>query len=437
MNKQSFFSRIPSSLKWVFFISRRFSKVDRTGRSAVTSRLASLGVCFGVMTLIVTISVMNGFQMGFIDAIMEISSYHVRVTGVEEADDSFENWCGTQKRVASVTPFYEAQGLMVGNVSRQAAALVRAVPPDIMERDAGFAKQCEVISGSFDLSGHYGIILGSELARKLGVRIGDKISILALSGSSDVSLLSQNRIFIVRGIFHSGYVDINSAYAFITLADGAQFFGSSAKRIYGIKTTDSNNERAVIASIAHSFPGAQCESWRSYNRTFFGALRVEKNMLMLLVLLIFVVVAVNIYNGMRRMVYERREEIAVISALGGTTSQVQSVFVMQGFLTGIKGAVPGLVMGLFVCVRMESVFMLLSKAEYWIQYLGAMIVSPQTASALSENPMFMVYASIPARMVPSEIVLITLFGIFSSLVASWVASRGILKLTVAEVLRDD
>jgi len=160
-------------------------------------------------------------------------------------------------------------------------------------------------------------------------------------------------------------------------------------------------------------------------------------MLMMLVFLIFVVVAINIYNGMRRMVYERRDDIAVLSALGGTRSQIQSVFIMKGLVTGLKGAVPGLLLGLCISVNMEKVFVFLAKAQYWIQYFFIMIANPENAALVQENPMFSIYANIPARMVFSEIVAIFLFGILSSLLAAWIASRQILHLTVAEVLHDD
>ncbi|MBP5753155.1 MAG: ABC transporter permease, partial [Treponema sp.] len=123
-----------SSLKWINFVSRRFNKVDRSGRTAVTSRLSSLGVCFGVLALIVVISVMNGFQMEFIDAIMEISSYHVRVSEVENRDE-FVEWCGSDKNVNTVVPFYEAQGLMLSSSGQEGASLVRAIDPDVMEKD--------------------------------------------------------------------------------------------------------------------------------------------------------------------------------------------------------------------------------------------------------------------------------------------------------------
>lgn len=437
MNKlKLFLKKIISSAKWIHFISERFSKVDRKGRSAVTSALASLGVCLGVLTLIVTISVMNGFQSEFINAIMEISSYHVRVTGVED-NDAFNTWCARQKKIKCVTPFYEAQGLLVSAGGKQSASLVRAIEPSVMLDDEGFARECQITMGEFDLTQQGSIVLGSELARKLGARVGSMVSILALSGSSDVNLISQNRLFVVKGVFHSGYSDINASYAYISISDGKRYFGQNASLVYGVKLADSTDDAAFVSSLAEGIKTAKAESWRTYNRTFFGALRVEKNMLLLLVLLIFVVVAINIYNGMRRMVFERSEEIAVISALGGKKHQIQEIFIMQGFLTGIKGSLPGLVLGLFICSKMKEVFFLLSKAVYFVQYFGAMIVSPQTAYTISENPMFMVYGEIPAHVVPSEILLITFFGIFSSLAASWVASRGVLKMTVAEVLRNE
>lgn len=424
------------SLNWIFYISQRFSKVDRKGRSAVTSTLAALGVCFGVMALIVTISVMNGFQMEFKDAIMEVSSYHILASNAKP-DKEFSDWCKNEKSIVSAVPFYEAQGLMVGKNGKQSAALIRAVPEDILELDKGFASQLKIISGTFDLYGKDKILLGYNLARELGVKPGDKISLLALSGSSDIAFLSRERIFTVAGTFFTGYGDINSTYAFVNIATGQKYFGALAEKMYGIKLTDSSKDAGIIALINKTFPKAECESWRSYNRTFFGALRIEKNMLMLLVFLIFVVVAVNIYNAMRRMVYERREEIAVLSALGANQSQIQTVFVMQGLVTGVKGALPGLLLGLFVCMRMETVFTIVSKVQYYASYFIAMLFSPQSAAALSENPMFSVYAAIPARMFVSEIIAITFFGIFSALIASWAASRGVLKLTVAEVLRDE
>ncbi len=435
MKTKNFFS----SLKWIYFISERFSKVDRKGRSAVTSTLSSLGVCFGVMALIVVISVMNGFQLEFIDAIIEVSSYHVRVRDFRNEDEEkeFLKWCSNQKEILSFGEFYEAQGLMAGTSGRESASLVRGVDSDICEKDSGFSREIKIRTGEFDLSEDGSIILGASLAKNIGAKVGSTVSLLALSGSKDVELFSAEREFVVKGIFNTGYADINSAYSFINLNDAKKYFGSGSKKNYGIKIRNSNRESPLIAAAENNFPGINIESWRSYNRSFFGALRIEKNMLMLLVFLIFVVVAVNIYNGMRKMVYERREEIAVLSALGAGKKDVQFVFIVKGLVTGLKGAIPGLVLGIFICVNMENVFMLLSHSQYFFQYFIAVLFDPEKVYSLQENSMFRAYANIPARMLFPEIASIFFFGVFSSLAASWIASRHILNVTVAEVLHDD
>lgn len=426
-------------MNWIFFVSRRFAKVDRSGRSAVTGFLASLSICFGVMTLIVTVSVMNGFQMGFIDSIMEISSAHIRVTAPQDFDQqAFEQQCfRPELGVVAMEPMYEAQSLLASATGRQAASLIRAVSPDIMYTDAGFAQEMQMISGEFDLSRPGYIVLGSQLARQLGVRVGSTVNMLALSGGSDVDLISDNRVFVVSGIFSCGYAEINSSYSFISMDAGQQFFGQEATKIFALKLADSENDLQVIHQLEKALPGIQTESWRSYNRSFFGALKVEKNLLMMLVFMIFVVVGVNIFNGMRRMVFERRSEIAILSALGGRKREVQLIFILRGLLTGLGGAIPGLLLGMLLCIQMDVIFDLIAKLSYWIQYLFTMATNPAMAMFVRENTMYQVYASIPARMFPAEITFITIFGVFSALAASWVASRKVLAMTLSEVLHDE
>ena len=426
-------------MNWIFFVSRRFAKVDRSGRSAVTGFLASLSICFGVMTLIVTVSVMNGFQMGFIDSIMEISSAHIRVTAPQDFDQqAFEQQCfRPELGVVAVEPMYEAQSLLASSTGHQAASLIRAVSPDIIYTDAGFNREVKMISGDFDVSRPGYIVLGSQLARQLGLRVGSTVNMLALSGGSDVDLISDNRVFVVSGIFSCGYAEINNSYSFISLDAGQQFFGKDATKLFALKLADSEKDMQVIYQLEKALPGLQTESWRSYNRSFFGALKVEKNLLMMLVFMIFVVVGVNIFNGMRRMVFERRSEIAVLSALGGRKRQVQLIFILRGLLTGLGGAIPGLLLGMLMCVQMDVIFSLIAKMSYWIQYLFTMATNPAMAMFVRENTMYQVYASIPARMFPAEITFITIFGVFSALAASWVASRKVLAMTLSEVLHDE
>jgi len=196
MNKKSF----SSSLRWIFFVSNRFSNVDRKGRSRATGLLSMLGICVGVMTLVTVVSVMNGFQMSFIDSIMEISSFHLQARDIDEKMfPDFEKVCMEEKNVKTVYPFYEAQGLLTSGKNNQNAVVVRAVENDVLEKDSGLKNELRIVSGDFDLSLPENIVIGSYLSRLLDVRVGSSITLAALSGGKDVALISDSRIFTVKG----------------------------------------------------------------------------------------------------------------------------------------------------------------------------------------------------------------------------------------------
>ena len=430
--------RADGGLKWIYYVAKRFSLVDRKGAGSLSFKLSTFGICFGVMTLIVVLSVMNGFQREFIDAIMEVSSFHVRAQGGFERKKDFEEFLKANPKVLSFQEFIESEGLAVGPGGKQAAVLVRGISPKAFDMDKGFAEQIRVLRGKFDLAKKtpHPIALGSTLSRTLGAKVGDKISLYSLSSKRPLlEALNDKKEFEVAAIFMTGYGDINSTFAFVDM-DCKDFF-EGVEPSYGIKLKNSNSDSALLSQANDLFPEAAAKSWREYNQSFFGALRVEKNILMLLVLLIFVVVAINIFNSMRRLVYERRFEISTLSALGGKISSVKNIFIMRGFLTGLRGAIPGLMLGMFFCVNIKSVFALLSKAIFWIQYLALLVVSPQDAASVAQNPMFAVYGNIPARMYAGEIFFITLFGILSAVLSSWAASREVLNTAISEVLHDE
>ena len=426
------------NFRWISAVSRRFARVDRKGRSAVTSTLATLGICFGVMTLTVVMSVMNGFQMSFIDAILEVSSYHLRAVDVlPEEEPALIAACQSDKHIRCCLPFYEAQALMTGEKGGALAVNVRAAGEGLYSEDEGFRRELKMLSGKFDFSEPDSIVLGSSLARNLGVRTGSTVNLLVMSGGSDVELFSSDRLFTVTGIFTTGYSEINNGYAFVGTQAAEKYFGSSAKKIWGIKLNRHDDDLRALNALKKKLPDLNIQTWRAFNRTFFGALRIEKNMLLLLVALIFVVVAINIYNGMRRLVFERRTEIAVLSALGAKKNGIKSIFIMRGFIMGTVGALTGLALGILISLNTDVVFTGAAKLMYGIQYLITAITDRQNLQYLQVNSSYALYASIPARVFPGEVAAITLFGIFSPLIASWAASRNVLKMTVSEVLHNE
>ena len=137
-----------NKIDWIFFVAGRFGTADTKGRSALTSVLSSLGIAFGVVALIVILSVMNGFQMGYIESILEVSSAHIRITGSSETMEKIRKL----PEVRSLSVFTESQSIMQGKFGSQQGVLLRAVEPDIITTDTGFASSAKIIEGSFDLS---------------------------------------------------------------------------------------------------------------------------------------------------------------------------------------------------------------------------------------------------------------------------------------------
>ncbi len=417
---------------WIFFIAGRFNAVDSRGRSAMTSLLSVLGIAFGVTALIVILSVMNGFQMGYIQSILEVSSYHLRATGSPEDIEMIKTIPG----VRSVAVFSEIQSLMQSPYGDQQGVLLRALDPDILQTDSGFSDSVVVVAGSFDLHSPYTAVLGYELARMLSVEPGDTVSILAVSGTADTDLFPENATLTVAGLFRTGYYEIDSTFSFISRKTGIQFSGVQPVCTAGIKIDTIDRDRQITQRIIQRIPNVTVQSWRSYNKAFFGALKIEKNILFMLVVLIFLVVTVNIYNGMRRSIYERRDEIGVLTALGARQLEIRSIFVFNGLAIGLSGGMLGLLTGLLLSVRINDLFLL---AECIVNGLNTFIAAlsglPNNGTFTLFSPDYFYMLEIPVRILFPEILFVWIFGVLSAAAASWFASKTITGLKPAEVLR--
>lgn len=417
---------------WIFFVLHRFNYADACGRSSVTTFFSISGIAFGVMVLIVILSIMNGFQMGYIDTILQISSAHIRLAGCDEDLSTAENL----KLHKAFFKFNETQTLIQGNYSRQSGVLIRSVETDILKKDKDFADTLEIVKGTFSITENNSLVIGNEIARNLSVTVGDTVSILAVSGKSGSDIFPENKLFVITGIFKTGYYAIDSSFAFTSLQTGEINFGKQENLFAAVKLKNQTSDAQYIFEIQKNIPQLKAESWRTYNHAFFGALRVEKNMMMLLVILIFVVVTVNIYNGMRRSIYERREDISVLASLGAYPKQLKLIFIANGFTIGLIGSVIGLLLGLLISTQVNSIFEILE------QIINSMIVFISTITNTEQgnefsvfNPVYFYMENIPVRIFLKEVFFIFLFGIFSASIAATIAAQKILRIKPAEVLR--
>jgi len=424
---------------WTLFVASRYLFKGR-GNSPV---LSVLGIAFGVFALIVIISVMNGFQLGFIESILEISSYHLRVDSFpQEKTEELQEFIFTIPGVRAAVPFKEFQALARGRRTGQQGVLVRGLREDTLEIDSGMASHLDFEAGFFDISNPRSILLGSELARRLGVGLSDVITLFSITGILSAEDEGGVETFTVRGIFRSGYYEFDNSWAFINI-DCVPLLDNESRLLLGIKINNRFNDRSTLERANRNMPEvfheARISSWRDYNRAFFGALRTEKLFMFILVGLIFIVVGLNIFQAQRRAVLQRREEIGLLRAIGGTQRQVRFVFILDGAIVGLTGAGIGLVFGIWVASNIQSFF---TAIENIVNFIIDIINVVAFHLGLGLSGQFTVFSpavfylrEIPSRILPFEVVMIFLFGFLSAFAAAWFASARITKIQPAEVLR--
>ena len=443
------------NVSWVTFVAARY--VSRGRKTSPSSIFSVLGIATGVLALIVIIAVMNGFQLGFIESILEISSGHLRLEGIP-LDAGLDEKLVSVPGLLSVLPFRELNVLLRGRQAGPRGALVRGVPANALELDQGLALKLEMESGFFDISNPRDIVIGAELARFLSVKTGDQVNLLSITGGLLNETDNSNRIYTVSGIFRSGFYEYDLGWGFINIETAALLSGeedlnreqdgfSPVPPVLGIKLKNRwQDQKAMeeikkfLASSGINADSYNLVSWREYNRAFFGALRTEKLVMFILVGLIFIVVGLNIFQAQRRIVLERREEIGLLRAVGASLTAVRFVFVLDGFIIGITGAGIGLLIGLLVAFNIPAFFSFLegvvnfflsvfnSISGYFGRYDGA-------GEFAVFSPRIFYIKEIPSRVIPLEAALIFLFGFLSALSAAWFASGKVSGTKPAEVLR--
>jgi lipoprotein-releasing system permease protein len=436
-------------VKWIGFVAARY--VSRGRRNSPSPVFSVLGIATGVLALTVIIAVMNGFQLGFIESILEISSCHLRIENFPPGvrGESLEKQIRALPGVRSVLPFREESVLLRSAAAAPRGAVIRGVPADALELDAGLREKLEMEDGSFDLESPDSIVLGAELARHLSVRAGDRVSLLsfALGGLTGFSEAGEedgtSLAFRVTGIFRCGFYEYDLGWAYVNIGKASELAGENEKTVLGIKLRkrwqDASGMEA-IRKLLDGSPAPRLVSWRDYNRAFFGALRTEKLMMFILVGLIFIVVGLNIFQAQRRAVLERREEIGLLRALGASDRAVRLVFVWDGFIIGFTGAGLGLVSGLFISFHIAEFFSFLEGAvNFFIgaaNFISGLLgAAPGSGEFAVFSPQIFYIKEIPSRIIPREIILIFLFGFLSALLAAWFASGKAARTRPAEVLR--
>lgn len=329
--------------------TRYLRSTHRRGFVSFVAIVSVLGLALGVATLIVVLSVMNGFQREIRSRILSVTS-HATMMGLE---GNLANWQSLQREVqkqpgvVTAVPYIEDQALLY-NGARIDPATVRGVVPIEEKAATGLAQR--VIEGKFDdlQPGQYNVILGSALAKDLNVGVGGSVVLIAPDGiATPAGVEPRKRRFRVVGILQSGMYEIDRNYALIHMTDAARLFRLD-DRVTGLRLTLKDPLRApwTVRKIARALGGNfYVKDWTMDHESFFRSIESMKKMMFIILFMIVAVAAFNIVATLVMIVKEKQTDIAILRTLGAGPPNVLLTFAIQGVLIGLAGTVLGAILG--------------------------------------------------------------------------------------------
>jgi lipoprotein-releasing system permease protein len=369
----------------------------------------------GVATLIIVLSVMNGFRKELLDKIVGING-HVFVAPI---DRPLTDYAAVADRVAKVAgvrravPLVEGQAFASGQYGNGSGVLVRGVRgSDIGRIDAVAGNLRQGTVENFDGSG--GVAIGKRLAESLGLQVGDTITLITPRGATTpFGTAPRIKAYSVTAVFELGMSEFDATFVFMPLSEAQAFFNREGDvNIVEVFLNDADRVDEARQAIDRAVQRPVIVTdWRQRNRTFFQALLVERNVMFLLLTLIVLVAALNIISMLIMLVKDKSEDIAILRTMGATRGTVLRVFEIVGASVGVVGTLAGFGLGLLITYNIQSIQSFLS----WV--LNRQLWDP-TLRFLSEIP-----ADVNAAEVATVMIMSLVLSLLSPLYPSWRAAR--------------
>jgi len=377
-------------MRYELLVGLRYTRARRRNRFiGINSAVSMIGIAVGVWALIVVLSVMNGFQKEVRTRILGVVS-HLQIL----ADDNrLENWrevsqaVAQHPRVVGTAPFVQAQA-MLSNGQAVRGAVVRGILPAEEEKVADLARHMR--AGSLDSlrPGEFGVVLGADLARTLGVLRGDKIALIAPQGIvTPAGVIPRLKQFSVVGVFEAGIVDADSGLALVHLRD-AQTLYQMGEAVSGVrlKLDDLFAARMVGRELLAKLPrDVFASDWTRSHANFFRAVEIEKRMMFIILGLIVLVAAINIISTLVMAVTDKQADIAILRTLGAAPGSVLQIFMVQGMVLGVIGTIAGVLVGIVTALNIDVIVPAIERA-FSIKFLSKDVyLIPDLPSDLQAN----------------------------------------------------
>ena len=351
------------NLPYELQIGWRYTRAGRNGRRngfiSFISSVSMLGIALGVAALIIVLSVMNGFQKEVRDRMLSVIA-HVEVFDVQGA--ALADWQATAAKarenpqVIGVAPFVSAQALIARGDDMR-GAIVRGISPNDEATVTDLAAQLKDTTLARLVPGQWGVVLGIELARTLGVRTGDKVTIMAPGGQvTPAGVVPRLKQLTVVGTFDAGHYEYDSTLALIHIDDAARLFRVEGPTGVQLRLKDLHQAREVAAQLGGVLgPGVSVRDWTRSNKNWFDAVQIEKRLMFIILTLIVAVAAFNLVSTLVMTVTDKRADIAILRTLGASPRSIMGVFMVQGAAAGVIGTLSGVLLGLLVAFNIDII----------------------------------------------------------------------------------
>lgn len=357
------------------FIGLRYTRAKRRNHFiSFISLISLMGITLGMTALITVMSVMNGFQKEVRTRILGVAS-HIQVSGIngtltdwrKVADEALKH-----PEVEAAAPYVTAQG-MVSFDQIVSGVVVRGILPDMEDHVADLGRM--MIDGKLEdlVPGRFGIVIGRELSRALGVFTGDKIVLISPQGQvTPAGILPRLKQFTIVGIFEAGHFEYDSGLVLIHLADAQKLYRMEEDQVSGVrlKLDDLFQAPQVARELVPLISAdVHITDWSRQHANYFRAIQIEKRMLSLILALIIAVAAFNIVSTLVMAVTDKQSDIAILRTLGASPRSIMKVFIVQGTLIGILGTTLGVIGGVLLAYNVEAVIATIERL-FSVQFLS-------------------------------------------------------------------
>jgi len=406
------------------FIGLRYTRAKRrNGFISFISLVSIIGIILGVMALIIVLSVMNGFEKEVRDRILNMIS-HITVSGYDGKLTDWENVITQVKKnpeVVGTAPYIRAEGMLI--YKREVhGAMFRGVDPPLEKTVSRVASH--MLEGKLsDLKpGKFNIILGQDLAFRLGVDVGDKVTMVTPSANiTPAGVLPRLKRFTVSGIFKVGFYEYDSAVGLINLDDAARVF-RMGNNVSGVQVQVKN--LFEVAPVRDKLKNEYLmnywvKDWSYYHANWFRAVKMEKTLISLLLFLIILVAAINIVSSLIMVVTDKRSDIAILRTLGAKTQTITRIFVIQGSVIGVMGTILGTLFGVIISLNIESLYT-------WLEHV--------LHRQLIDGSVYLI-STLPSDLHWDQVLWISAASMITSILATIIPARRASKTQPAEALR--